>query len=214
MRRACRPARTRDTARYLPEIGEGDDGRTASNRGNIAARSCRAKTTLGDYHFQMSNKTLRKPATGSRQRCQQRQLGDLRLSRRICPPISRDRQAAGDVEKHGDDVAKRRMEEQAAAHLQISGTSTCRAFSTGYYFSLLGKDEQPKKVPGTEGKYVLTSLKHSIQQDPEYISGGAIQPALSQHIHLHSTGRFPTGRRASTPRPVGAGHANRGRRSA
>src|SRR5437867_3401092 len=51
-------------ARYLPESGMGDweDGvLTWEHRRSIVP----GKVTLGDYHFQMSNKTLREPASGS-----------------------------------------------------------------------------------------------------------------------------------------------------
>ena len=164
------------------------------------------KITLGDYHFQMSNKTLRNPATGTVNVASNDNLEIFDYSDYAHRFHETDKRLE-DVEKHGDDVAKRRMEEQAAAHLQISGTSTCRAFSTGYYFSLLGKDEQPKKVPGTEGKYVLTSLKHSIQQDPEYISGGdSNQPyrnafsCIQQEIPYRPAHAAPARCRACKPR--------------
>ena len=55
--------------------------------------------------------------------------------------------------------------------MKIRGESTCRAFTTGAAFSLLGAGESQKKVPGTQGTYVLTSLSHSIRQYPPYTTG-------------------------------------------
>src|SRR5262249_5448291 len=107
----------------------------------------------------------------------------------------------GNVESHGDEVAQRRMEEQVSAHLLISGTSTCRAFTTGYHFSLIGKYGKPKKVPGTGGKYVAATVKHSIQQSPDYVSGaGVSQPYRNTFTCIQQEVPFRPAR--STPRPV------------
>lgn len=188
-----------EKARYVPEIGEGDDEDGVESweyRRSVVP----GKTTLGDYHFQMSNKTLRKPATGSVNVASNDNLEIFDYSEYAHRFHETDKRLE-EVEKHGEEVAKRRMEEQAAAHLQISGTSTCRPFSTGYYFSLLGKDEQDKKVPGTGGKYVLASVKHSIQQDPDYISGAnANQPYRNAFTCIQQEVPYRPAR--STPRPV------------
>jgi type VI secretion system secreted protein VgrG len=57
--------------------------------------------------------------------------------------------------KQGDAIAKIRMEEEEAQYFVASGTSSCRAFTTGYRFDL--KDYVRKDM---NQAYVLTSLHH------------------------------------------------------
>jgi type VI secretion system secreted protein VgrG len=55
----------------------------------------------------------------------------------------------------GDTIAKLRMEEEEARYLVVSGTSSCRAFTSGYRFDL--KDYVRKDM---NQAYVLTSVQH------------------------------------------------------
>jgi type VI secretion system secreted protein VgrG len=131
------------------------------------------KYVLGDYHFQMSNKVLRSTATGSVQVAGNDQLemfdvGDY--AERFNKPDER----LGEVEPQGDAMAQWRMEEHAAEHLLIGGESTCRAFSPGLHFALLGAGGSPLTIPGTQGKYVLLSVQHTFEQSPEYVSGESV----------------------------------------
>jgi type VI secretion system secreted protein VgrG len=187
-------------ARYLPEsgMGEWEDGvLTLDNVRSIVP----GKVTLGDYHFQMSNKTLRESSSGSVKVASNDNLEIFDYPGEYSQRFNKPDERLGDVEKNGGDLAKWRMEEQSGQHLQISGTSSCRAFTTGYYFSLLGKDSAQKKLPGTAGKYVLNSLKHSIQQTPDYISGGEVaQPYRNTFTCVPREVKYRSAR--STPRPV------------
>jgi len=97
-------------------------------------------------------------------------------------------------------MAKWRAEEGASGYLQISGTSTCRAFTTGHYFSLVGNQDKEIKVPETSGKYALESVKHSIQQSPEYISGAEVRNAYQNTFSCISQDA-PFRPARTTPRP-------------
>ncbi len=66
----------------------------------------------------------------------------------------------------GDRLVNIRMEEKEAAITTISGTSKCRAFTSGYKFTL--KDYYRDDMNNKD--YVLTSISHSASQ--EYSSGG------------------------------------------
>jgi len=186
-------------ARYLPEagIGEWQDGVTNwDHRRSVVP----GKVVLSDYHFQMSNKTLQGTGSGKVKIANNdnREIFDVTdFAERFNKPDQR----LGDVEPQGNDMAKWRMEEQSLAHLQISGNSTCRAFTTGTYFSLEGHNGAEIKVPGTQGKYVLASLKHSLQQAPDYVTGsGAGQPYRNSFTCLPQETQYRPAR--ATPKPV------------
>lgn len=172
-------------ARYLPEAGAGEweDGVTSwESRHSMVP----GKYTLADYHFQMSNKEFRAPATGTVKVGNNSDLEVFDFPGEFAQRFNKPDDRLGEVEKHSEAIAKWRMEEQAAAYLQIDGSSTCRAMTTGTHFELLGQEEKPIKVPGTEGKYVIASCKHSIIQSPDYASNGGVQ-----HPYRNSFTCFP-----------------------
>ncbi len=63
----------------------------------------------------------------------------------------------------GDRLANIRMEEEEAQITRINGSSNCRAFTSGYLFTLTDfyRDDMNNK------KYVLTSIEHAANQDWE-----------------------------------------------
>jgi type VI secretion system secreted protein VgrG len=68
--------------------------------------------------------------------------------------------------EQGDHLAKIRMEEQEAQYLIVSGTSSCRAFTTGYRFDL--KEYMRQDMNQT---YVLTNVTHSASVGSTYTTG-------------------------------------------
>jgi type VI secretion system secreted protein VgrG len=159
-----------EKAPYLPETGDDDGVLSWEYRHSIVP----GKVNLGDYHFQMSNKSIRRTSDGSVKVAGNDNLEVFDYPGDYGHRFNKPDERLGDVESHGDDIAKWRMEEQAAAHLVVSGTSTCRAFGTGHCFQLIGKNEAPINEPAP-GKYVLASVSHSIQQDPHYVSNEGLQ---------------------------------------
>ncbi len=63
----------------------------------------------------------------------------------------------------GDRLAKIRMEEEEAQITRINGSSNCRAFASGYQFTLTDFYRQDMN----NKKYVLTSIEHAANQDWE-----------------------------------------------
>lgn len=61
----------------------------------------------------------------------------------------------------GDGIARVRMEEEEAQVATITGTSNCRAFATGYRFTLT--NFYRREMNGKE--YLLTTIQHHIHQD-------------------------------------------------
>jgi len=67
----------------------------------------------------------------------------------------------------GEILAKVRMEEDEAQHFVITGTSSCRAFTSGYRFDLVGY--QPKEY---NQAYVITAVSHMATMGNTYSPGG------------------------------------------
>ena len=189
-----------EKARYLPEagFGEWEDGVTSwESRHSMVP----GKYTLADYHFQMSNKKFQAPSTGSVNIGNNGGLEIFDFPGEFAQRFNKPDERLGEVEKHAEAIAKWRMEEQAAAYLELNGSSSCRAFSTGTFFELLGKDENPIKAPGSEGKYVLASCKHTIEQSPDYVSNGTVQQPYRNSFTCFPK-ETPYRPARTTPRPV------------
>jgi type VI secretion system secreted protein VgrG len=187
-------------ARYLPEagMGEWEDGVTSwESRHSMVP----GKYTLADYHFQMSNKKFQAPSTGSVKIGNNGELEIFDFPGEFAQRFNKPDERLGEVEKHSEAIAKWRMEEQAAAHLQVSGNSTCRAFTTGTFFELLGKDEKTIKAAGSEGKNVLASCKHTIEQSPDYVSNAPVQQPYRNSFTCFPK-ETPYRPARSSPRPV------------
>jgi type VI secretion system secreted protein VgrG len=74
----------------------------------------------------------------------------------------------GEYEKKGQgkSLVKLRMEEQEVKHLHVTGTSSCRAFATGYRF-----DFEDYSRADLNQAYVLTAVSHSATVGDTYTTG-------------------------------------------
>jgi type VI secretion system secreted protein VgrG len=189
-----------EKARYLPEagMGEWEDGVSSYEYRHSMVPG---KYVLSDYHFMLSNKGgLHQSVDGTAKIGNNSSLEIFDFPGEFSQRFNKPDERMGDVEKHGKEIAKWRMEEQAVGHLAINGASTARAFSTGCFFSMTGLNNAEIKVPGTAGKYVLTSVKHSLQQSPDYISGqGSGQPYRNSFTCIPKEVPFRPARTTSRP---------------
>lgn len=77
----------------------------------------------------------------------------------------------------GQDLVKMRMEEEEAPHIVVSGTSTCRAFTSGYRFDLVEHYRQDMNK-----SYVLTEVQHSASVGDSYVTGAGSGASYSNHF--------------------------------
>jgi type VI secretion system secreted protein VgrG len=75
-------------------------------------------------------------------------------------------------QSHGGNLAKIRMQEEEAGHMVITGSSACRAFTSGYKFDL--KDHYRSDM---NDSYILTELQHVATV------GSYGQSASAEHAH-------------------------------
>ena len=155
-----KPCPKQDTARYQISLGGWfeEDVITALEK----LQEIRpGKYTLNDFNFEMPNTDL-KANVPSKQKVGpgEREIYDY--------PGLYDKKAAGDR------LARIRMEEEEAQITTITGSSNCRAFTSGYRFTLSAfyrKDVNDKE-------YVLTTLQHVANQSFES------QTELAYHNHF------------------------------
>jgi type VI secretion system secreted protein VgrG len=106
-----------------------------------------SKFSLSDFNFRVPNTSLSIDVPGNSQ---------------LCPGEREIYDYPGDYEKknEGEQYARIRMEEEESQVTTVTGASSCRAFSSGYRFTLKNfhKDELNDK------EYILVALEHHITQ--------------------------------------------------
>lgn len=85
----------------------------------------------------------------------------------------------GEYDTRGDGTtfAKLRMQEEEAGHLVVHASSVCRAFTTGYKFSLM---EHPLQSMNAE--YILTEIRHIASVAGTYSGGDEGTDSYSNHF--------------------------------
>jgi type VI secretion system secreted protein VgrG len=77
----------------------------------------------------------------------------------------------------GTSFAKLRMQEEEAAHLTVTGSSVCRAFTTGYKFALTDHQQDSMNT-----SYVLTEIQHIASVGDSYGKAGGSGDTYSNHF--------------------------------
>jgi type VI secretion system secreted protein VgrG len=81
-------------------------------------------------------------------------------------------------QSQGGTLAKTRMQEEEAGHLVISGSSICRAFTSGYKFDL--EDHYRTDM---NASYVLTEIQHLASEGGSYnLTGGGAGESYDNHF--------------------------------
>jgi type VI secretion system secreted protein VgrG len=110
--------------------------------------------TLADYHFLMPSKGIRSSTTSVVQLRDNSKFEVYDYPGYYARPRF-DEGRTEKVQREGDRLVKLRMEREEVEHIRVYGTSTCRAFSAGYKFTLTDH-------PGSDlnDTYLLTSVTH------------------------------------------------------
>lgn len=182
-------------ARYLPEGGMGE-WEDAVTTWHMEQELRPGKYTLRDFHNQMPTKALEvtEPSTINVGRNGQFEIYDY--PGEYAPHFNAPDQRLGNVEPEGRTLVKLRMQEEEAAHLVISGASSCRAFTAGARFELT---HHPRR--DVNGPYALTTVQHAAVQTPDYVSGADIEEPYHNSFTCIPH-RIPFRPPRVTPKPV------------
>src|SRR5208283_1486009 len=165
-----KPCPTHSSARYLPAGGHG-------NRQNcimtwqLTQELHSGKYSLRDFNFQIDTQTKNLEVTESTVNKvagnDKYEMYDYpgRYAQRFNEPQKRLDQ----IRKEGEKFVRLRMEEEETPYVSAHGTSDCRSFTAGHFFTLTHHE----RVDFNDD-YLLTSVQYSAQQSPSYISSEVV----------------------------------------
>jgi type VI secretion system secreted protein VgrG len=145
-----KPCPKQDSARYQITAGGHEEEDVITGLDRSKAIRC-GKYALNDYNYLMPNTDLRTNVS----------------SRQMLGPGKReiyDYPGLYPNKGRGDHLTTVRMEEEEAQITTITGTSVCRAFTTGYRFTLQDHYRQDMNHKA----YVLTGIDHEAYQGADY----------------------------------------------
>jgi type VI secretion system secreted protein VgrG len=151
------------------------------------------KYSMRDHHFQLPDQPL-DVTTGD----QSHPLEIYEYPGQYALRFKEPDQRLGQVSAEGDKLVNVRMDEEELPGHVFSGNSTSRKLGNGQRLTLTHH-------PSSSGKYIVTSITHSIAQSPDYISGHqrAGIPYHSSFSCVAASNRIRPSR--VTPKPMIAG---------
>jgi type VI secretion system secreted protein VgrG len=153
------------------------------------------KYTLRDHHFEMPRKPLEftQPTIIDLTRNKSLEMYDYPGD--YAKRFNNTGQRLGKVEPEGTSVTEIRMEEEESPGLVSYGSSNYSNLTSGFAFKL---KNHPASV---NGRYVVTSIRHSAVQTPNYVSGvTANQPYNNSFVCISDQIHFRPPR--VTPKPL------------
>jgi type VI secretion system secreted protein VgrG len=173
-------------ARFAPVIGFGETGESVASWQKVQMLAP-GKVTLRDHHFEVPAKSLEASeptapdlAIGGNSALEVYDFpGEYAQKFYQSKRLSEQPSALSDEATR---VAKVRMEEEESPAQIFVGSSDCRGFEVGHRFTLTGHRR-------LSGKFVLTSLQHSTDQNPAHFSGRAISHPYSNTMSCIRFGR-------------------------
>lgn len=148
------------------------------------------KWALRDYHFEMPRTDLQveEPALKPAAVASNLEIFDYpgEYAQKFNQPAAR----LGDVRPEGEVAVKLRMQEEEAHQTVLGGTSSCRAFTSGYKFELNSKS------------FLLTALDHSAVQRPGYQSDHNLGAAAYDNSFICIPAEVPFRPGRKTPKPT------------
>jgi type VI secretion system secreted protein VgrG len=161
-----KPCPTQSSVRYLPAGGYGERENCVL-QWQLAQELHSGKYSLRDFNFQIDTQTSNLEVSESTVNKvggnDKYEMYDYpgRYAQRFNEPKKRLDQ----IRKEGEKFVRLRMEEEETPYVVANGTSDCRSFTAGHFFTLTHHERSE-----FNDDYLLTSVQYSAQQSPSYIS--------------------------------------------
>jgi type VI secretion system secreted protein VgrG len=184
--------------RFDPVVGFGDSGdtvRTWQSRQELLS----ASWTLRDHHFEMPRNTLEVTEVSTFADDANKSFDLFDYPGGYVQKFNKPESRLDQVRTEGEAIARLRMEQEETRHIVHEGSSKCRAFSSGYQFTLAGGAQAPS------GDYLLVTVHHSAVQHPAYLTHSTVGGAAYSNTFscIPAATLFCPAR--ITPKPVLAG---------
>jgi len=178
-----KPCPQQPAARFAETSGERvDEDRVQEFQKRMEVKP--TKVTLNDYNFEVPNGCLKVEVPNSR-----------KLTDRDCEIY--DYPGGYDKISAGERLGNIRMQEEEARGSVFTGTSNCRAFTSGQKFEL----KEYRRADMTDKEYCLVQIEHEAAQGAGLAgAGGQGEKYVNRFTCLSSDA--PLRPRRSTPRPV------------
>ncbi|MDA1012978.1 MAG: type VI secretion system tip protein TssI/VgrG, partial [Planctomycetota bacterium] len=186
-----------DAFYYLPEGGEESLQDSDTIRSWQRSKQIRpGKYTLRDFHFQMPSKDLEVSMDTKYQIGGNSGLEVYDYFGEYAQRFNQPDKRLGDVEKEGGSIVGFRMNQQEAPYDEVKGAGNGRSMAPGNTFSM------QKHFATKDEKFLITSVRHSCVQSPDYVSNESIvgSPYENQFTAIPHAIAYRPPRR--TPKPV------------
>lgn len=148
------------------------------------------KWALRDYHFEMPRTDLQVEEPALRPAAVASNLEIFDYPGEYAQKFNQPAERLGSVRTEGEVAVKLRMQEEETHQTVLGGTSTCRAFTSGYKFELNSKS------------FLLTALEHSAIQRPGYLSEHNLGTAAYDNSFVCIPAEVPFRPGRKTPKPT------------
>jgi type VI secretion system secreted protein VgrG len=155
-----------------------------------------SKFTFRDHHFQLPSKTLEVS-----DQTQDTSLPPLEFydypgeyALRFKNPDSR----LGEVEKEGEKFVKVRLDEEVLPASEFTASSTRRNLSAGHRFTMM-------QHPTHDGDYIVTEIKHTVFQTPDYLTDEPFRGTVYQNKIQCVPAKAPIRPLRDTAKPIAYG---------
>ena len=191
---AHKPCPKQSQFRYDPEVGIGDfEDTIAVWKTRVEFQS--GSWTFRDYHLEMPRNTLEVPLTSMYSSDVNANLDVFAYPGEYAKKFNAPASRVGDVRPEGDKLVRVATETVEKNRTIVEGASHARSMVTGFTFSVTGGS-----ALGIKGDYLLTSIRHSALQHPEYITHGRVGEGYSnQFTCISSQVQFRPARLTAKP---------------
>lgn len=123
------------------------------------------KWVLRDHHLELPGKTLEGTTTAAKPFEASKKTVSYDFPGGHARRFNKTAERLDKVQSEGERLSKLRMEEAESAHTEIEGESAVRSFASGFKFKI-----GTRTLQKASGSYVLTSVQHTAQQTPSFLS--------------------------------------------
>jgi type VI secretion system secreted protein VgrG len=195
---AHKPCPNQNEFRYNPDAGIGDFDDTISSW-KTRVEFLSGNWTFRDYHLEMPRNRLEVTEKGVNASDVNSHLEVFYYPGEYAKKFNEPDKRVSDIRPEGEKLVRESSENVEKNWTVVEGSSHARPMATGFTLKVIGGAGLQ-----TKGEFLLTSIRHSALQHPDYVSTGRLgEGYLNQFACIPSKVQFRPAR--ITPRPIVSG---------